>query len=611
MGLTEDKLENVPHRPGVYLIKDAREKVVYVGKAKDLRKRLMSYLQKGRSLGPKVEAIVSRGDFLETIVTENEKEALILECSLIKSYRPRYNVILRDDKNYLSLRINPNDNFPRITLVRRVESDGALYFGPFSSAGAVRDTLRLLQKIFPLRRCPDSVFKSRLRPCLNFQMQRCLGPCAGHISTEEYREYVNQVIMFFQGRLHDLTALLQREMNSLAEREEYEKAALFRDRLIAVKRTLEKQSVVSSHKLDQDAIGVYRRGDQAELSILFIRNGAVIGSKSFFFRVPDTADEELLSNFLKQFYGGEKYIPNEVLIPFSFEDQSVVSEWLRERARKRVSIIVPQRGDKHRLLELASENAEHAFGQRIKEDEDVSELLHHLQQKLRLRHYPERIEGLDISNLSGKMAVGSVVVFVKGQAERSLYRRYKIRLPEEPNDYAMMHEIVARRLHRAQQEESWPNLLVVDGGRGQLGVAQAVIADMQLEGVLDIIGLAKGDQVQQDKVYLPGRKNPVILEKNSRALLYLQLIRDESHRFAIQYHRKLRKIRTRKSILTDMPGVGPVLAKRLLVSFGSIEQITKATVQEISSVKGMNLNLAEAVKRFLTAQDADERRFPG
>lgn len=611
MGLTEDKLENVPHRPGVYLIKDAREKVVYVGKAKDLRKRLMSYLRKGRSLGPKIEAIVSRGDFLETIVTENEKEALILECSLIKSYRPRYNVILRDDKNYLSLRINPNDDFPRITLVRRVAADGALYFGPFSSAGAVRDTLRLLQKIFPLRRCPDSVFKSRLRPCLNFQMKRCLGPCVGEISTEEYREYVNQVIMFFHGRMHDLTALLEKGMNSLAEREEYEKAALFRDRLIAVRRTLEKQSVVSSHRLDQDAIGVYRRGEQAEISILFIRNGAVIGNKSFFFRVPDTADEELLSNFLKQFYGDEKYIPKEILIPFSFEDQAVVSEWLRERACKRVSLLVPQRGDKRRILELASENAEHAFGQRIEKDEDVFELLHHLQQKLRLRHYPERIEGLDISNLSGKMAVGSVVVFVKGQAERSLYRRYKIRLPEEPNDYAMMREIVARRLHRAQQEEAWPNLLLVDGGRGQLGVAQAVITDMQLEGVLDIIGLAKGDQEEQDKVYLPDRKNPVILEKNSRALLYLQLIRDESHRFAIQYHRKLRKGRTRKSILTDMPGVGPVLAKRLLVSFGSIEQIRKATVQEISSVKGMSLNMAEAVKKYLTVKDADESRFPG
>ncbi|MFH1146163.1 MAG: excinuclease ABC subunit UvrC [Pseudomonadota bacterium] len=610
MGLTEDKLENIPHRPGVYLIKDAQEKVIYVGKAKDLKKRLMSYLQKGRSHGPKVEAVVSRGAFLETIVTENEKEALILECSLIKSYRPKYNVILRDDKNYLSLRINPNDKFPRITLVRRVTSDGALYFGPFSSASAVRDTLRLLQKVFPLRRCPDSVFKSRLRPCLNFQMKRCLGPCAGTVSEEEYREYVDQVIMFFQGRMNDLVSLLEKEMNSLAEREEYEKAALYRDRLTAVRRTLERQSVVSSRPIDLDAIGLYRRGEQAEVSIFFVRHGAVIGHKSFFLRAVDT-EEELLSNFLKQFYSEEKYIPEEILIPFPFEDQAVFSERLKDHARRKTSLVVPRRGDKRHLLALASENAEHAMGQQLRKDEDISELLQLLQDNLKLRHYPERIEGLDISNLSGKMAVGSVVAFIRGRPETSLYRRYKIRLPEEPNDYAMMQEVVTRRLRRAQQEESWPNLLLIDGGRGQLGVAQTVLKDIRLEGMLDVIALAKGNQGEQDKVYLPYRKNPVVLRENSPVLLYLQRIRDESHRFAIQYHRRIRENRTRKSILTDIPGVGPLLAKRLLIAFGSVEGLRKAAVQEILSVKGLNLNLAEAVKNFLTAQDADAPRFSG
>lgn len=599
MALSEDILSTISHGTGVYLFKDAKDHVLYVGKAKDLKKRLASYFHKGWEQGTRTEAMFTRAASIETILTENEKEALILECNLIKRHRPRYNVVLRDDKNYLSLRLDPCQKFPRITIVRRLADDGAMYFGPFSPAASVRDTLRFLQHIFPLRRCGDVVFKSRTRPCLNYQIKRCTAPCVALISEEEYRKLVDQVVLFFRGQLQDLVKIFEKEMQALADRLEYEKAALYRDRLSAIKRTLEKQSVTSTRFVDQDVIGLYRQDGSIQISILFVRNGAVIGHKSFPFRETPATNEEILSHFLKQFYGEGKYIPREILIPLAIEEQPVIASWLGERTGKRVSILIPQRGDRHRLLLLAIKNAEGSFRQKLKEEGDIHNLLTLLQEKLRLRYYPEHIEGLDISNIGGKMAVGSLVAFVNGSPDRNFYRRYKIKLWEQPDDYAMMREVVSRRLSRAKEENSWPNMLLIDGGKGQLNVARQVLKDLDCSGRVDLVALAKGKKGEIDKVYLPERKNPVLWERNSPLLLYLQRIRDEAHRFAIEYHHKLRKKGLTRSLLDEIPGVGSVLKKRLLTHFGSVEKLKEASVEEIASVKGINPSLAANIKAFL------------
>lgn len=599
MALSEDILSTIPRGTGVYLLRDAKDHVLYVGKAKDLRKRLSSYFQKGREQGIKAEVMFSRATSIETILTENEKEALILECNLIKIHRPRYNVVLRDDKNYLSLRLDPRQKFPRMTIVRRLADDGGIYFGPFSSAASVRDTLRFLQHIFPLRRCGDVVFKSRTRPCLNYQIKRCAAPCVGLISEEEYRKLVDQVVLFFRGQLQELVKIFEKEMQVLADRMEYERAALYRDRLLAIRRTLEKQSVTSTRFVDQDVIGLYRQDGSIQISILFVRNGAVIGHKSFPFREAPATNEEILSHFLKQFYGEGKYIPRGILIPLAIEDQSVIASWLEERAGKKVSILIPQRGDRYRLLMLAMKNAEVSYRQKLKAEGDIHNLLTLLQEKLRLRHYPERIEGLDISNIGGKMAVGSLVAFINGAADRNFYRRYKIKLSEQPDDYAMMREVVLRRLSRAKEEDSWPHMLLIDGGKGQLNIARQVLEDLGCRGRVDLVALAKGKKGEIDKVYLPERKNPVLWQRISPLLLYLQRIRDEAHRFAIEYHRKLCKRGLARSLLDEIPGVGSVLKKRLLTHFGSVERLKGAPVEEISAVKGINPCLAANIRVFL------------
>ncbi len=599
MALTKDVLDTIPHGTGVYLIRDMKAHVLYVGKAKHLKKRLASYFHKDRSQGTKVEAMLSRAASIETILTENEKEALILECNLIKRHRPRYNVILRDDKSYLSLRLDPRQKFPRLSIVRRMAKDGALYFGPFSSASAVRDTLRFLHKIFPLRRCIDAVFESRTRPCLNYQIRRCLAPCVGLATEEEYRKLVGQVILFFHGRLQDLLRMFEKEMQALAGRMEYEKAALYRDRLLAIKRTLEKQSATSTRFVDQDAIGLYREGNNVQISILFVRNGAVIGHKSFSFRGVQAANEEILAEFIKQFYTEEKYIPQEILIPLAVEDQAIINSWLTEKGAKKTSILSPHKGDKYRLLMLAMKNAESCFRQKQKGEKDTQKLLALLQEKLRLKHYPAHIEGFDISNIGGQMAVGSLVSFVDCSARRDLYRLYKMRLPEQPDDYGMMRELLVRRVSRAKKEDTWPHLLVIDGGKGQLNVARQVLEDFNCSAQVDLVALAKGEKDQVDKVYLPEQKNPILWERNSPLLLYLQRVRDEAHRFAVQYHRKLRKKGLTWSLLDEIPGVGNVLKKRLLAHFGSTTKLKEASVEQIASVKGIKASLAAEIKAFL------------
>lgn len=610
MALTGEVLAAIPHATGVYLFRDGKDQVVYVGKASDLKKRLTSYFYR-RNQGPKVEAMLSNLTAVETILTDNEKEALILESNLIKKYRPRYNVILRDDKTYLSLRLDLHQKFPRISMVRRLSNDGATYFGPFVSAASVRDTLRFLHKLFPLRRCRDSTFKSRTRPCLNHQIKRCLAPCVGLVSEEEYRKLVEQVVFFFQGRLPDLQKVLQKEMRVLAKRMEYEKAALCHDRQLAIERTLERQSVTSARLADQDAIGLYRKDKDLQISILFVRNRAVIGHRSFPFQSVQATNAEALSDFLKQFYSENKYIPSEVLLPLAIEDQALISSWLRERTGRKTSILVPRRGDKYRVLMLAMKNAESSFCQKIKGEEDTYKLLALLQEKLRLRHYPAHIEGFDISNIGGKMAVGSLVAFVGGSAKRDLYRSYRIRLPEQPDDYGMMRELLARRLQRAKEEAFWPNLLLIDGGRGHLKIAEQVLEDLHRSDRVDLIALAKGEKGEADKVYLPGRKNPVVWKGNSPLLLYLQSIRDEAHRFAIAHHRKLRQKDLTRSLLDAIPGVGITLKKRLLAHFGSISKLKGASVAEIMSVKGIHASLAVNIKTFLAAyQSVNAGRNP-
>lgn len=598
MAITADILGSLPHRTGVYIIRDSGSGIIYVGKAKDLRKRFSSYFMKDRQ-DAKVEAMLSKAASVETVITETEKEALILECNLIKRHHPKYNIVLRDDKNYLSLRLDPRERFPRITMVRRTASDGALYFGPYSSAAAIRDTLRTLQKIFPLRRCPDTKFGSRIRPCLNYQMKRCLAPCTGAVSDREYRKMVDQVVLFFRGRLRDLIGLMEKEMHHLAEHEEYEAAALYRDRIAAVRKSLEKQNVISPSLADEDVIGLARQGERVQMSVLFVRNGALVGHKSLAVKNPRPSEGELLSGCLMQFYSEEKYIPKHILVPFEVEDKALIAAFLGEAAKKKVSIAIPKRGEQRSLLHMAMENALQGLEQGAQNDNDTSHLLERLQQSLKLFRLPAWIEAFDISNIGGTLAVGSVVAFVNGKPERSLYRRYRIRLPEHPNDYLMIHELIDRRLSRAKKENSLPDLLLIDGGKGQLNVAVSVSQELGLEKALNIVSLAKGEKNESDKLYLPFRKNPVHLDGHLPLLLYLQRIRDEAHRFAIEYHRRLREKRMAHSLLDEIPGVGRILKKRLLTHFGNVKRIREASIQELASVQGIHPALARQIKDFL------------
>ncbi len=611
VGLSE-KLDALPARPGVYLLKDRHAKVIYVGKAKNLRSRVHTYFRGGDGRS-QVRFLMQRVTDLDTLVTTNDKEALILENNLIKQYKPRYNIRLKDDKSYVSVKVTTQDDWPRILVTRKIVKDGSKYFGPYASAYSVRETLDTIRKVIPLRTCSDGVFRNRSRPCLEYQIKRCLGPCCLPVDPAIYQEHLHEATMLLEGKSQQLVRQLDEEMHRAAEELRYEDAARLRDKIRAIERTQERQQVVSHWGEDQDVFGLYREGGFIEAQVLFVRQGKLTGNQAYSFQDFELPDEEVLEALLTQFYQGDRYVPDEILVPGEMEDRDVRADYLSERKGKRVDILRPQRGDKVRLLEMAGENAAHSFRERQDADRNRERMSEELQRKLHLRNAPKRIECFDISNIQGRLAVGSMVTFDEGEADKSRYRRFRIKTVPEADDFRMMYEVLKRRFTRAKEEASYPDLLVVDGGKGQLNVALEVLRELEINEI-DAVGLAKM-RVERDlqaaeithseeRVFLPGRKNPVILKRNSTALFLLQRVRDEAHRFAITYHRQLRSKERLRSALDSIPGIGSTRRKRLLKHFGSVRRIREASVEALAEVPGISAALAAEIKNSLTGSPA-------
>ena len=595
------KVKNAPASPGVYLMKDRDGKVIYVGKANNLRNRIKSYFSRTDSRFM-IPFLVSKVHDVDFIVTKTEKEALILENNLIKEHRPRYNVIFRDDKTYFNIRINLNDPFPRFQLVRRPKKDGSQYFGPYPSSASAKETLRFLQSIFPLRTCRDQELKGRKRPCLEYEIRRCLAPCVGRIDEPSYRRLVDDSMAFMEGREKKLIADLHTRMNAASDQLYFEEAAALRDRIAAIKETLEKQRVVSMSFKDQDVFGAYREGNLTQICALYVRKGKIIGKRVFPLFKIGSASSEILSSLMKQYYDGEAYIPDETVIPENIEDRAVMEEWLSERKGKRVSIIVPKRGGGMELLHIAGSNAESML-EAEKYATDIGETLSTLAGALKLKNIPGHIECFDISNIGGKYAVGSMVTFAEGRPWKAGYRRFRIRTVEEADDYAMMYEVLNRRYMR---KDNLPDLIVVDGGKGQLGVAATVLKDLDIEGV-DIISLAKegrGGETDKggDHVYIIGKKNPIYISRWPDVLFLLQRVRDEAHRFAVTYHRRLKSGRDFQSVLDAIHGIGASKKKALLKSFGDIRKIREASVDALQKADGIGRHMAAKIHAFLMEQ---------
>ena len=606
----EEKLESLPPRPGVYLMRDREAKVIYVGKAKDLRARVRAYFRSGDGRS-QIQFLLRRAEDIETLVTANEKEELILENNLIKQYKPRYNIRLKDDKSYLSIKVTVQHPWPRIFATRKIVKDGNRYFGPFSSAIAARETLDIIEKHFLLRNCTDYNFKNRTRPCLQYQIKRCPGPCVLPVDPKEYQEQVGQAILFIEGKSQELVAELKHLMKEKAGALEFEAAAKIRDQIQAVERTVEKQRMVSHWGIDQDIFGLYREGGFIEVQVLFVRQGKLTGNQSYSLEDLEFSDEEVLESLLTQFYQGARFIPDEILLPVELEDREVRQEYLSERKGRKVSIFSPRRGDKRQLVEMAAQNARQSFFERHDQEKERERMLLELQQQLRLRHYPQRVECFDISNIHGSHAVGSMVTFFNGEADKNRYRHYRIRTVDSASggdDFAMMYEVLKRRFSRGLGEGDLPDLVVVDGGKGQLGMALAAMRDLGVKDV-DVAALAKmrvqrsarSPEIQrsEERVFLPGQSNPVILKRNSNALFLLQRVRDEAHRFAITYHKQLRTRQTLYSALDRVPGVGGARKRALLRAFGSIKRIEEASLEELLKVPSMNEKIAREILQSL------------
>jgi excinuclease ABC subunit C len=607
----KEKMASAPRAPGIYIMLDARRKVIYVGKANDLKSRVGSYLT-GRDTRPMAPFLMARVQSIEFITTDTEKEALILENNLIKKHRPRYNVILRDDKTYCHLSLNPSEAFPRLRLVRKRQNDAALYFGPYPSGLAARETLRFIQRIFPLRTCRDRDFQLRARPCLEFQIGRCLAPCKNRIDEAAYRTLVENAVSFLRGRRRELISDLKKQMSEAAQSLRYEDAARLRDRIGALEHALERQHVDAGGAADQDVLGVHSDSGTHRVCILFVREGKLLGSKSFT-PVKTKADrEEILSSALRQYYD-EAGLPEEILLPFSLSDEAVLLEWLAEKRQRSVRITVPQRGAKKALVDMACANARELQASDRKKDEQKTAVLQFLRERLSLAGLPRRIECFDISNLGGKNAVGSMVVFQDGEPDKSAYRRFRVRGPDEPDDYGMMREVLTRRF---QGRDPVPDLLVVDGGKGQLNVALAVLSDLKIK--LDVIGLAKEERSflaakrrlqgkpakSEDRVYLPRRKDAIYLSSSPAALSLLQRLRDEAHRFAVSYHRKLKQKNDFRSALDDIPRLGSRRKSILLRHFGSLERIRSCSPEELQALPGIGRALAETIHKVLSSGGA-------
>lgn len=539
------KLDHLPSQPGVYLMKNGQGEILYIGKARLLSDRVRSYYQKGQDLNPKTRLLVSQVQDLETLVTKSELEALILESNLVKRHRPRFNVVLRDDKHYPYLRFPIHENFPRCTIVRRVKKDGALYFGPYVPAGALRETLKVIRKVFPLATCKIEIDGKAERACLEFEIKRCMAPCTGNQTRDQYHEIVKQVCLFLEGRDTELLDQMQQEMHEAADQEKFEEAARIRDRIAKIQRTLEKQRVAQIRGIDQDVLGLARMGPAVDLQMLFIRGGLLIGRKDFFWsQANETSDEELIRSTIEQFYNKETFPPKELLISTPLLDMELFQQWLSTKKGQKVQILMPERGAKHELLRLAEENARVAIANHLRSQSADLQAVEDLQRMLGLDRALRRIEGFDISNTMGSQSVGSMVVWEDGRVKKSDYRRFRIKTVEGANDFASIHEVVKRRYGGSMSVKDssglpLPDLILIDGGLGQLGAA---VEGLSCVGIshLPILGLAKARGGKEERIFVPGKKEPLVLQEGEPSTRLLQHIRDEAHRFAITYHRKLR-----------------------------------------------------------------------
>ncbi len=616
----EEQLEHLPAEPGVYLFKSARGAVLYVGKAQNLKSRVRQYVNGGDGR-IRIPALIERAVSVDVLVTGNVKEALLLENELIKQHRPPFNVRLRDDKQYLALRIDTKEAWPRITMVRRFRKDGANYFGPYTSSISLKKSLSKLRGLFPLRSCTDGTFKDyarRGRPCIEYEMKRCLGPCCELTDQSAYAEQVTGTMLFLRGKSRELVDSIEREMAAAAADERFEDAARLRDRLQAIERTIESQQIVTEQGLDRDVFAIAREGGEVDVQVLHVREGRVIGARDFPFSNVRIDDGEVMGSFLGQFYGsGEGHSPpREVLTSVDFEDDGALAMLWLERFGQAVSIRRPQRGGSRRLLEIAERNASLSLSTRLAARESVETALRELEERCRLSVRPHRIECYDVSNLQGTLAVASRVSFEAGQPVKKDYRRYRIRDAEPGDDYACMREVLDRRFRRVDKEPL-PDLLMVDGGRGHLGVVMAALDDAGLE--VEVLGISKqrdedspsrrvkrSGGLKAERIYRPGRVNPIQLAPSSRGMLLLQRIRDESHRFAIEFQRELRSKVNMTSILEELPGIGPHKRSALLKALGSLRGVRNASLDELRAVPGVSNRDAESIRRFFDALAASQ-----
>jgi excinuclease ABC subunit C len=636
-------LNSLPHKPGIYLMKDAQGTILYVGKAISLYNRVRSYFQESSALGPKNRSMVAKVEDIEFLVVKNEVEALVLESNYIKQYRPKYNVLLRDDKSYPYIKVSLAEDFPRVYRVRSFQRDGNRYFGPYTNSGAVDSTLDLLNKLFAFRTCrydastwappldgePPSGWKQKLlpRPCTQYYIHRCIAPCVAYATPEEYDAVIQQVILFLEGKHDEVVKTLQEQMRQAAEDLNFEEAARIRDRIKAVERILEKQRVIHTEgQDDQDVIALASGEDETCALVFFFRSGKLVGREFFILQgTRDSNPGEVMSSFIQQFYESSPHVPAEMIVEAEPDDKLVVQSWLKEKRGGAVSITAPRRGEKLRLVEMVKQNAQEVLEQqRIKwlTDSQKTQLaLEELQEALNLVAPPQRIECYDISNTQGTNSVGAMVVFEAGRPKSSEYRRFKIKTVEGPNDFASHQEMLRRRFRKQsssinaseialeynedenaiqieqemplQHEWAIPDLIIIDGGKGQLSAAMEVLQELHID--IPTIGLAK----ENEEIFVPGSPDPIILPRSSQGLYMVQRIRDEAHRFGITYHRKLRSDRTFKSVLDEIPGIGPKRKQALMKHYGSVRAISAASIDDLAALNGMNRDAAEKVKEYI------------
>lgn len=616
MFIIEEELKKLPAKPGVYIMRDSKDTIIYVGKAIVLKNRVRSYFQTSRNHTEKIKQMVENIDHFEYIITDSELEALVLECNLIKEHMPKYNTMLKDDKTYPYLRITLYEAFPRVSIVRQQKKDKAKYYGPYTSMTAVKDTLELLRKIYKIRTCSRVLPKDtgKERPCLYYHMGQCEAPCQGHITRDSYRENIDEVIEFLNGNYTRVAKHLEEKMAKASEALEFEKAAQFRDLLHSVKQIAGKQKITNTDQVDRDIIAFAKEKEEAVVQTFFIRGGKLIGRDHFHLSgVEDEEDGEIMASFLKQFYAGTPYIPKEIFLGTRTEDEELISEWLSAKREQKVYLKVPQKGDKEKLVELARKNAELVLKQDIekikREEAKTTGALRELAEYLELP-LVERIESFDISNTAGFESVGSMVVFEKGKAKKADYRKFKIRTVKGPDDYASMYEVLTRRFTHGQKELAqrreknldealgsftrYPDLILMDGGKGQVGIALRVLSELHMN--IAVCGMVKDDNHRTRGLFYDNEELPI--DKSGELFRLITRIQDETHRFAIEYHRSLRQKNQVHSILDDINGVGPARRRALMKYFQSLEAIQAAEVEEILKVPTMNRQSAEQVYEF-------------